>query len=139
MSATPQQMINAWSRLVAADRILEKGFDKTIRSDVQRMHQLDALARKGLPKTYGKREMEQDIWVLWIASLDPKNEDSHDILDLDAIEDHLHYKIGVLGEGSVLGVNFGRYTSEADERAAIYAARAKKATILARFKQLSGG
>jgi hypothetical protein len=77
------------------------------------------------PTKPGVDQMEKDIWVMWVGSL--KDDDS-DILDLDAIEDHLK-KIGVLGSGGLLGVDFGDYTSEDDELAAIAAARPKAATL----------
>jgi hypothetical protein len=136
--ATPRRMIDTWTRLVEADRELESGFDQTIQREIQRMEQLQRRANAGLPESYGQREMERDIWVLWIASLDPNDEDSHDILDLDEIEDYLHGSINVLGRGSILGVDFGDYTSEDDERAAVRAARTRRQQIQARFRQLSG-
>jgi hypothetical protein len=73
--------------------------------------------------------MEDDIWVMWIGSLG--DEDS-DILDLDAIEDHLHAR-RILGSGSRLGVDFGGYTSEADELAAIAAGRREAAALRQRY------
>jgi len=76
-------------------------------------------------------QMEKDIWILWMASL---SDDDSDVLDLDAIEDHLHAK-GILGRGSRLGVDFGNYTSEEDELAAIAAARRQAAPIRRRYDQ----
>lgn len=78
-------------------------------------------------------EMEQDIWIMWIATI--KKSDSN-ILDYDAIEDRLH-KIGVLGEGSRLGVDFGWYTSEADELAALSAAKDQAPEIRRKNKDLT--
>jgi Domain of unknown function (DUF4157) len=75
-------------------------------------------------------EMEQDIWIMWMSEI--SNSDS-DILDLDAIEDHLH-SIGVLGSGSRLGVDFGGWTSEDDELEALRAARRQAAIIRGRYE-----
>ena len=59
-------------------------------------------------------ELEEDLWVRWIASLPPDIWLLHDILDEDAIENHLH-KIGVLGGAkSRLNVDFGSATSVYD-------------------------
>ncbi|MDQ1739647.1 MAG: hypothetical protein QOE53_1299, partial [Pseudonocardiales bacterium] len=46
------------------------------------------------------------------------------------IEDHLH-QIGVLGQNSLLGVDFGHWTSSDDEQEAISAARGVRAQFLA--------
>jgi hypothetical protein len=56
-------------------------------------------------------------WRLYVVT-------NSDLLDRDAIEDHLH-AIGVLGKNSILGVDFGRWTSEDDEKEAIAAAKTK--------------
>lgn len=76
-------------------------------------------------------QMEDDIWIMWIGSL---SDDDSDILDLDAIEDHLHRR-GILGPGSQLGVDFGSYTSEDDELAAIAAGRRRAGAIRDRYDQ----
>lgn len=68
-------------------------------------------------------ELEGSIWVVWIAQVsDP------DVLDRDEIENHLH-RIGVLGSSSLLGVDFGGWTSAEDEQAAIAAARTRRAQL----------
>lgn len=58
---------------------------------------------------------------MWMAGL---RDDQSDMVDLDAIEDHLA-AIGVLGGVSVLGVDFGMWTSTDDELAALSAARSQ--------------
>lgn len=63
--------------------------------------------------------LERQIWIVWISGLT-----NSDLLDRDAIEDHLH-AIGVLGKNSILGVDFGRWTTEDDEKEAIAAAKTK--------------
>lgn len=64
--------------------------------------------------------VEQDIWIVWISHVT-----DGDILDRDAIEDHLH-SIGVLGSYSRLGVDFGDWTSSDDQDEAISAARGRR-------------
>ncbi|MFA8436114.1 MAG: DUF4157 domain-containing protein [Marinifilaceae bacterium] len=80
---------------------------------------------------YSEKQMEEDIWVLWIADLDDPS-----VLDLDAIEDYLH-KIGILGSKSILGVSFGGYTSGSDEDAAQRSAKRLAKPIKTRIKSLS--
>ncbi len=81
------------------------------------------------PTQPGVAQIEKDIWIMWMGTL--SNDDS-DILDLDSIEDHLN-SIGILGRSGLLGVDFGSYTSEEDELAALAAARLQAATIQGRY------
>ncbi|MEH2026803.1 eCIS core domain-containing protein [Nostoc sp.] len=83
------------------------------------------------PTKPGVDQIEKDIWIMWMGTL--SNDDS-DILDLDNIEDHLK-NIGILGNGGLLGVDFGDYTSEDDELAALAAARPRAATIKGKYDQ----
>jgi hypothetical protein len=78
-------------------------------------------------------EVEQDIWIEWIADLT-----DDDLLDEDVITDHLE-ALGVIGEGRLfwddedgysrvpprLDVDFGSWVSDEDEEDAVNAARAK--------------
>jgi hypothetical protein len=91
--------------------------------------------RARLSDRYGVARMEQDIWIMWMASI-PMGESN--ILDLDAIENHLH-RIGVLGSSSRLGVDFGWYTSTADERAAIRAAQGEAGSIQQQYEAGEAG
>ncbi|MGL4511487.1 MAG: hypothetical protein ACRCT8_00210 [Lacipirellulaceae bacterium] len=77
------------------------------------------------------KEMEQDIWVLWMSSLAADS----GVLDYDAIEDRLT-AIGVLGPSSRLGVDFGSYTSDADEAQAIKAAKKAAGDIKKSYESL---
>jgi hypothetical protein len=95
----------------------------------------EAYARVGTAAAYPKRELEQDIWIVWMAGLPM---DQSDVLDQNTIEDHLH-SIGVLGGGSRLRVDFGAWTSEDDEQAAISAARSTVIEIRQRFETITGG
>jgi hypothetical protein len=63
-------------------------------------------------------KMEQDLWLTWMASLPPRSR----VLDYSSIEDRLH-AIGVLGHNSILGIDFGSYTFDAEEELALAAAR----------------
>jgi hypothetical protein len=98
-----------------------------------RLDTLTTLRKEALaaPK-YTPQQMEQDIWIMWMAEL--ANGQS-DILDLDEIEDHLE-SIGILGGGSRLGVDFGWWTSEDDELAALSAARGQAGAIRKQYDAL---
>jgi hypothetical protein len=94
------------------------GLDRNLASATAGWRALAAAAAAWQVPTQAK--LEQDIWIVWIAGVsDP------DLLDRDAIEDHLK-AIGVLGPGSRLGVDFGYWTSAADENAAVAAARGQR-------------
>lgn len=85
------------------------------------------------PRHMSVEEVEQDIWIHWIADLT-----DDDLLDEDDITDHLE-DLGVIGEGRVfwdeeggyrrepprLDVDFGMWVSDEDEEDAVNAARAK--------------
>jgi len=103
-----------------------------LRERLEGLNRLAAEAARG--HRYQQDEIERDIWVMWMSKL---SDEQSDILDLDVIEDHLH-AIGVLGPNSVLGVDFGRYTSEEDERAAIAAARRRAGALYAQYAALGG-
>jgi hypothetical protein len=77
-------------------------------------------------------EMEKGIWILWINSLDLADSD---LLDLDAIENHLQ-SIGIIGTNSILGVDFGSWTSKADEVNAIIASISHAGRIRTLFEHL---
>lgn len=76
------------------------------------------------PQAKSQRQMERDIWILWMSTL----QHNSNILDLDAIEDH----IGPQGLGIV---DFGSYTSDADENEAIETARGNAAQLRAESRQ----
>lgn len=97
---------------------------------LERLRQLEA----GITRGPGPSEIavEADIWIMWMASL--KDSES-DIFDLDAIEDRLR-DINVLGPGGILDVDFGLWTSEDDELAALAAARSYAEAIQSRYNSL---
>jgi hypothetical protein len=94
-----------------------------------------ASARVASAAGYPLPQLKQDVWIVWMADLPAERSDD---LDANDITDHLH-DIGVLGPGSVLGVDFGWWTSEDDELAAIAAARGEAVRIRERFKAINGG
>jgi hypothetical protein len=99
----------------------------------QRLAALDRLGERAA--AIGRREIrevEHDVWVMWMETLP---DGRSDILDLDEIEDHLA-AIGMLGAGSYLGVDFGMWTSTDDEREALAAARARAREVHARYHAL---
>ncbi len=73
---------------------------------------LRAAAQAIDPQARTQVQVERDIWVQWMATLAPGS----NILDIDAIEDHI-------GPQGLRIVDFGSYTSDADEDEAIEQAR----------------
>ncbi len=86
------------------------------------------------PRTMSVDEVEKDIWIEWIADLT-----DDDLVDENDVADHLE-GLGVIGKGQKvwddeygewvrrpprLDVDFGSWVSDADEREAVAAARAK--------------
>ncbi len=91
-----------------------------------------AAIETAVPK-YGYDYFLHKIWIEWMAHLRAESiggtghsaaaySRTADVLDEDPIEDHLH-QIGVLGQGSDLGVDFEHYTSDRDENHAVWAAQ----------------
>lgn len=99
-----------------------KEVDKKIDEAKQKFAAIKKAA--GEKRSYGDKEMERDIWILWMGSL---SKDSN-ILDLDEIEDY----IGPKGLGLV---DFGIYTFDEDENEAI--AKAKSQADAIKAKQIS--
>jgi hypothetical protein len=93
----------------------------------------DRMAAKGT-----ELELEKQIWVKWMATLrissDPALSQTG-VLDINAIENHLR-DIGVLGDeslgGSMLGIDFGGWTTAPDENAAAASAREYSAIMVNR-------
>ena len=118
--------------LVIADQRLAT-FDEILEEKLQALAGLESAANSLDPNDYSSPDMERDIWILWMGQLsDPS------VLDLDEIEDYLHGRINILGEGSVLGVDFGGWTSSDDEQAAQSAAESHASEIRERFSQFQG-
>ena len=122
---------------MAADLVAANHQMRALDAEIGQRTQLlqAAMARLNSAITYPPGELEQDIWIVWMAGLPISQSD---VLDQDAIEDHLH-AIGVLGSSSRLGVNFGRWTSEDDELEAISAALTASAQIRERFNKITSG
>ena len=128
-----EQLLDLVQSLIRADRS-GAAVEREVRSRLERLP--DVLSRiraaaAGLPSV---EQMEKDIWVLWISEI---SESDSDILDLDAIEDHLA-AIGVIGPNSVLGVDFGIWTSEDDQLDAIRAARRQAPEVRRRYGAVRG-
>lgn len=94
--------------------------DKAITKAESTMTALSAAART--KSTYTVDQMERDIWVLWMSRL----KKGSNILDLDAIEDHL-------GPDGLGLVDFGWYTSDDDENEAIETAKGRARDVRARL------
>lgn len=107
MSGTTTAIYNLRSRLFPVVSILEQ----------KQTEQANIMTQIAQTPEVSFSEMEKGIWILWMSELDVGDSD---MLDLDAIENHLA-TIGLIGENSVLGVDFGDWTSEQDELNAIYA------------------
>jgi hypothetical protein len=104
IAATTAQLVQQDAKFATGAAELQSKITElqTLRSNVQA---IDPAARSAV-------QVERDIWILWMSSL-PYNSN---ILDLDAIEDHI-------GPNGLHIVDFGSYTSDADENEAIDQAR----------------
>lgn len=81
-------------------------------------------------------ELEQDIWILWISTIDKENSD---FLDENIIENYLK-EIKVIGPGkSRLGLDFGSVTLESDELKAIERAKTEKWNIRVKYSKMAKG
>ncbi|HNP52155.1 MAG TPA: DUF4157 domain-containing protein, partial [Nitrosomonas nitrosa] len=125
-------VLDMMETLVNAD-IAMRRFDETLSSSLTNLRQLKAVVDSISLADYPPRNMEQDIWILWMSELDDPS-----ILDLDEIEDYLHGNIGVLGSSGLLHVDFGGWTSSADERNARRAALRHASRIRGRLRMLEG-
>ena len=86
-------------------------------------------------------EIEQDLWIRWIAALPDDSEIRVEALDEDVIEDHLE-SIGVIGEDvSRLDVDFGWSTGMGDADRAYKAAGQEEERLnqLGRYGSMSDG
>ena len=127
------QVVKLKNILVMADKALSV-YDIIIPKTLDAMYKLQDTAISMSLSDYPKDEMEQDIWILWISDISISDSN---ILDIDAIENHLH-SIKVLGPGSRLGIDFGWYTFWWEEEATIKAARREASKIRARLRKLEG-
>jgi hypothetical protein len=101
----------------------------------RRLDVLDQLlTRARAAPRYSEEELECYIWILWMSTL---SDNQSDILDRNPIEDRLH-EIRVLGPNSLLGVDFGLFTSEDEELAALAAARREAVAFGVRYRALTG-
>ena len=132
----PTMSPDAVKSLASTAQLVDKTLgtvDDKVEAGFKKWGQLTAAAAS--PPDYPYKRMLQDIWIMWISKL--SHSDSN-ILDLDTIEDHLH-DIGVLGKGSRLGIDFGKYTEGWEEERAIDRAKNVAFMMERKYKALTGG
>lgn len=127
---TQFELLDLIDALVAADQS-GAALEKELASFAASLNDIKSRVESAPRQNVG--EMEQDIWILWLSAV---TDDDSDVIDLDAIEDRL-LVAGVIGPSSRLNVDFGWYTSEDDELAALKAARAEAPLILSRRNELT--
>lgn len=121
---TQSDLVNfAIDILELAGMLLQVNVDEQL----PKIRMLDTQLR-GAPE-YTQRNIEQDIWIVWLSAIPEANSG---IIDEDDIENRLN-KIGVLDR---LGIDFGWWTSSADERAAIRAALREARMIRSKYESL---
>jgi hypothetical protein len=118
---TAEEDVELVLAVISADKG-SQGLDKALDQASQKFAALKS-GVTAMP-SYDVKQMEKDIWILWMSSL---SKDSN-ILDIDAIEDYL----GPKGLGLV---DFGIYTSDSDENEAIE--KAKKQATEVRNRRLT--
>jgi hypothetical protein len=109
-SWTPKRIAEA----VALLEILQQNGNKiqTYIDDVK--NKMQALHTEIQSRVPTETEMERDMWLEWMASLpDEYNMLSSGVLDNNVIEARLGH-LGILGRDSLLGVDFGDWTSDTD-------------------------
>jgi hypothetical protein len=133
---TQDEVLDLMEELSRADNAMQT-HDQILANRVEALNRLEVAANSVSLSDYPLREMEQDIWILWMGELDNPS-----VLDRDAIENYLHGSIGVLGSNSRLGIDFGTswysWTSAEDERLARNAARREAGLIRGRLRRLEG-
>lgn len=127
-----RDLLDICMSLVASNQAL-RTYEANLEAAMRHFARLSS-AVEAAPARADVDELERNIWIMWMASL---SDSQSDILDLDEIEDHLA-RIGLLGSGGQLGVDFGLYTSEEDEREALAAARRLNGGLSARYSTAPG-
>ncbi len=97
-----------------------KGLDNALDQTIEKMAALEG-SIANMPDYY-VTQMEKDIWILWMSKL----EKDCNIIDIHAIEDHL---------ASLGLVNFGWYTTDAEENEAIEKAKQQATEVRNRRNQ----
>lgn len=116
---TPDEDVDLVLAVVNADKG-SKELDNALDQASEKMAALEGSVAN-MPD-YDVTQMEKDIWILWMSSL----EKDSNIIDIDAIEDHL----------ALLGiVDFGWYTSDDEENEATEKAKQQAAEVRKRRNQ----
>jgi hypothetical protein len=119
---TPNEDVDLVLGVLAADK-QSQPLDRELDNASQKIAALESGVAQ-MPK-YNVTQMEKDIWILWMSTL----EKDCNILDLDAIEDHLK-ALGI--------VDFGWYTTDDEENEAIKKAKQQAAQVRERRNQAMG-
>lgn len=125
-------LLDICTSLVVSSQAL-RPYETALETAIQQFARLSG-AVAAAPAAGSVDEVERNIWIMWMAALP---NDESDILDLDEIENYLA-QIGLLGPSGSLGVDFGWYTSEDDERAALAAARRLNGELTTRYDRAPG-
>ncbi|MCC5659038.1 DUF4157 domain-containing protein [Nostoc sp. XA010] len=110
---TPDEDVDLVLAVLSADKGC-KGLDNALDQASEKMAALEG-SIANMPN-YDVTQMEKDIWILWMSRL----EKDSNIIDIDAIEDHLA-SLGI--------VDFGWYTTDAEENEAIEKAKQQAAEV----------
>jgi len=124
------ELLDICTSLFASNQALRQ-YETALEAGIQQIAAINRAVAEA-PAEADVNEVERDIWIMWMASLP---DSQSDVLDLDAIENYLA-QIGLLGPGGTLGVDFGIYTSEDDEREALAAARSHNTALSSRYNHV---
>jgi hypothetical protein len=122
---TDQQIEEKVAVLTAKDAEMSKT-EADLRAKIGELDKIKAGIDAIDPAKKSALDMEKDIWFLWMGSLKLNS----NILDINAIEDHI-------GPKGLKLVDFGWYTSDADENEAIEHARDMAAQLNAEAQATS--
>lgn len=121
-----EHVLDRVEALIRADQAMARLDDNGLLRGRRGLDQFQADLAALNPEGYSQQRMEQDIWILWMATLSDAS-----VLDLNPIENRLR-AVGVIGpNNSRLNIDFGFYTFYWEEDEARDAARVEAANIRA--------